>query len=177
MKAKQYKATAAEWLAQLRGDPEWVRQNNEREAQHAEIVAQLQADLKPEETPLLAELAKAGYAVSSVWDLVNARTDYPNAIPVLVRYLGVARHPVLRQGIARALTVPEARGIAGRKLLEELLAEKDPRGSEERWALANALTVTADKSMISEIEALVGNPLYEDVHERLSTVLKSLRVQ
>ncbi|MBI3837754.1 MAG: hypothetical protein HY288_07450 [Planctomycetia bacterium] len=167
--------TAAEAMAILKSDPDWVRQNEERETRHKADVPRLQAELEPEQSPLIADLAAAGVRVSSVWDLVNTRMSYPAAIPVLTKYLGLARHPVLRQGIARALTVPEARGIAGPKLLEELLATKDPPGSEARWAMANALAVVADKGIIDEIRSLVADARYDDVHERLITALKNLR--
>jgi hypothetical protein len=175
MKPKNETISAAEFLAQLHSDPEWVRQNEEREARHKAKVAQLQHELEPEEGPLVAELAEKGYRVSSVWELVNTKTSYPTAIAVLTKYLPRSQHPVLRNGIARALTVPEARGVAGREILDELKADKDPFGSEERWALANALTVAADRSMVDDIKAMIDDVGYEDVHERLRTALKNLR--
>jgi ABC-type phosphate/phosphonate transport system substrate-binding protein len=48
-----------------------------------------------------------------------------------------------------------------------------PRG-DVRWALANALTVVADASMINEIKALVRDDCYQDMKERLETALKNL---
>jgi len=177
MPKKRQQLTAAELMDRLQGDPDWVRQNAEREARRERAVAQLQAELKPEQTPLLAELAEVGCLVTSVWDLVNTAAPYPAAVPVLTKYLRVTRHPVLREGIARALTVREARGIAGRELLQELAAQKDPPCSEVRWALANALTVAADKSMIDEINEMAADPRYVDVHERLTATLKKLRAK
>jgi hypothetical protein len=175
MKRKWKRMTAAEGMAILRSDPEWVRQNAEREARHEATVEQLQREIAPENAPLLAELAAAGYSVSSVWDLVNTSASYPNAIPVLTRHLRLAHHPVMRQGIARALTVKEARGTdAPRAVLEELKSGADESGSEARWALANALTVVADTSMIDEIRALARDARYQDVKERLETALKNL---
>jgi len=57
------------------------------------------------------------------------------------------------------------------------MAKKDPRGSEERWTLANALTVAWDISLVDEIRALVADPDYADVHELLMESLKSLRAE
>jgi hypothetical protein len=81
-----------------------------------------------------------GLNVSSISDLVNMSAAYPQAVPVLLRHLAMARHPVLRDSLARALTVREARGIAGGPILRELKRESD---SEARWAMANALTIVA----------------------------------
>ena len=167
--------TASEFLSELRNDPEWVRHHMERQARHKSTVERLQEEIRPEVTPLLAELAGVGYAVSSISELVNTPKGYPEAIPVLTKYLSIAQHPVLREGIARALTVHEARGIAGRKLLDELMSQKDSQGSQQRWALANALTVASDRSLIDEIRMLLADPRFEDVHERLNATLKDLR--
>lgn len=175
--AKKPRVTAAELDARLRSDPEWVRKDQERQARHDAKVAQLKAELEPEESQVRAELALLGCSINSVWDLVNTPKKYPDAVPVLVKYLPIARHPIMRQGPARALTVREARGIAGRTLLQELVSQKDPPGSQERWALANALTVTADKTLAEEIKTLVVDPSYKDVHERLNATLKKLRLE
>lgn len=164
--------TSAEWKRRLEADPEWVRQRDEREARHKVAVAQLAAELEPEERPLLTELAAVGFHVTSVWDMVNTRSSYKNAIPVLCKYLPHAHHPVLREGIARALTAREAEGIAGRVLLAELRRCFDPTGSEARWALANALTVTSEADMADELRSLLADESYRDVHERLAAALR-----
>jgi hypothetical protein len=167
--------TAAELMASLQSDPEWVRQDAEREARHNEAVARFQAEIEPEHTPLLAELAKAGFILESIWDLVNTSRSYPAAIPILSHYLTVTKHSSLRDGIARALTVREARGAAARVILDELKRQFDPHGSEARWTLANALTVAADASLADELLALYEDPAYDDVHERLRKTLRRLR--
>ncbi len=128
-----------------------------------------QWSLPPEERP-----GDALVPVRSVWDLVNTDSRYPAAIPILVKYLPRARHPVLRQGIARALTTPDARGVAGRTVLDELKSAKDPSGSEARWTLANALTVVAEASLAPEIEELITDPSFHDVHDRLKDALSDL---
>jgi hypothetical protein len=73
--------------------------------------------------------------------------------------------------------VKEARGIAGHRLLQELTAKKDAPDSQERWALANALTVAGDASLVDEIQAMMADPSYADIHELLKETLKKLRVR
>lgn len=177
MSKKKSWMTAAELVDRLSSDPVWVRKKQKRQARHAARAAQLRAELEPEEGPLLIALRTVGCNVNSVWDLKDTKPSYPAAIPILIKFLATAHHPVLRQGIARALTVKEARGLAGHQLLQELMAKKDPRGSEERWTLANALTVAWDISLVDEIRALVADPDYADVHELLMESLKSLRAE
>lgn len=190
--------TAGELMAELNSDPEWVRDMEERQAQHAAKVAEQRAELEPETGPMMEELHALGVKVvmnaarqldlepeerpgqtpvpiKSVWDLVNTPSSYPEAIPILAKYLQVARHPVLRNGLARSLTVKEARGAAGRVILHELKSEKDPAGSEERWALANALTMAADESMEDELRTLIHDPRFADVQSTLTKALEDLR--
>jgi hypothetical protein len=175
--------TAGELMNRLQSDPEWVRENARREAEFKARVEQLESEMAPEEKPLLADLASVGIQVETVWDLVNAKWDYPAAIPILAAHLQQVRHPRVREGIARALTVPEARGAAARVILAELQRADNSssemqcaigRPSEARWALANALTVVADKSMADAIEALIADDRYADVRERLKTALAKL---
>lgn len=162
--------TAAELMARLNSDPEWVKKHEEREAQRLAAEARFRA----EEEPILADLAAAGCTVNSVWDLVNTSSSYPTAIPVLLKHLRQPYHSRIREGIARALTVREARGTPARQILDELKQQADDGSHEVRWALANALTVAADASMTDEIEKLVNNPGYQDVQERLRTALKNV---
>lgn len=195
MAEKRKNETASELMARLRADPEWVRDFDEREASREAIEAQLDAW----EKPLVDELAEAGVRVlpslaqrlksgnmnsqdraapRSVWDLVNSKESYPAAVPVLVQHLRHPYHPVIRDGIVRALTVPEARGAVARVLLETLKREEKteqadnmPRG-DVRWALANALVVVGDESMVEEIKELVADPRYADIQARLKDALK-----
>jgi hypothetical protein len=184
MKTKK-RETAAEFMARLHSDPEWVRKNAEREARTKALEARFDA----EERPILNDLAEVGCTVSSVWDLVNSSASYPHAIPVLLKHLQQPYHPRILEGIVRALTVKEARGAPAHEILDELKRRTVPSPSDDRpapegvqgmprgdvrWALANALTVVADASMINEIKALVRDDCYQDMKERLETALKNL---
>ena len=175
MKKPSKSISGAELMSHLQSDSEWVRENAKREAEHKAAAEQRREELRPEQTPLLVELAAVGIKVNSVWDLVNAKWSYPAAIPVLSAYLLRVHHPLLREGIARALTVPEARGVAGRIILSELQRSNDQSPHSVRWVLANALTVVADEAMADAIESLVANDDYADVRERLTTTLQKLR--
>ena len=175
MKFKPTKCmSAAELMSRLQSDPDWVRENAEREATHKATVEQRREEMRPEQTPLLADLAAAGVKVDSLWDLVNAKWPYPAAIPVLAAHLQRVRHPVLREGIGRALTVPEARGTAARVILSELQRPSNESPHTVRWVLANALTLAGDDSIVDEIKALIADDRYTDVRERLTTAVEKI---
>jgi len=161
-------------MEQLEADPEWVRQRDERRALHAASVEKLRLEMEPEHAPLMRDLAAIGMKVRSTDDVVNMSAPYPEAVPVLLRHLQTARHPVMRNSLARSLTVREARGVAGGPILRELKRERD---SEVRFAMANALTIVATRDDADEIAALLADPGYEDVHDRLGQVLKNLRLK
>jgi len=163
---------ADEFMAMLEADPDWVRRRDERLARHAAEVARLRTETEPEHAPLRRDLAAVGLPVSSISDLVNMSAPYPQAVPVLLRHLATSRHPVMRDSLARALTVREAEGVAGGPILRELKKESH---HDTRWALANALTIVSAPEDAAEITALLNDPNYADVHERLGRALKNLR--
>ena len=201
MKSKRKPCTAAELMARLQADPDWVRRDAERRAKHAALVAQTQREIEPEHAPLIAELAAAGVKVrmnakaqltlppdqrpgdaplhvQSIDDLVNTRDSYPEAIPILVRHMHTVQHPIMVDTIARALTVKEARGTGAVGIILYRLKHTKPSPTEAgdeyqaRWALANALTVLADGTVLEEIQRLLQDEHYQDVWDRLRIAVK-----
>jgi hypothetical protein len=85
--------------------------------------------------------------------------------------------------VARALTVKEARGTDAARVILERLKQTEPCPSEAgddfqaRFALANALTVVADKSVADELKALAADARYKDVKDRLDAALRRLHVR
>ncbi|MBO0803286.1 MAG: hypothetical protein J2P25_09475 [Nocardiopsaceae bacterium] len=118
-------------------------------------------------TELLADLRDAGCEVASIWDLVNAKYQYKNAIPVLIDWLENLDSRVpdvgrakLREGLTRALTVRAARPAAIPVLLREFKAPPSQTDPGARWAVGNALSVVADDSVFDELAALVRERSY-----------------
>jgi hypothetical protein len=170
MPKKRKRLTAKEFMDQLNEDSEWVRKDADRRTQHQKEVDKLKVELAPEQVPLISELNQIGLRVESVWDLVNTRSPYPAAIPVLLKHLLLAKHPVLVNGIARALTVREAKGIAAPAIIGKLkLFKNDP---ETRLALANALTVVAIKDSSNEIKTLIADEEDKGIRKLLERALK-----
>jgi HEAT repeat protein len=110
----------------------------------------------PDDLRVVNALKRVGLKVSSIWDLVNTKEPYPKAVPVLVMLLSEIESLPIKEGIVRALTVKEARGLAGPPLIREFL--KIPFGTEYdhvqiiKWTVGNALSVVATAS---DYEALV----------------------
>lgn len=153
-KMRQHTAkTAGELLAELATDP---RYQAHRAEQERVLRSQSEAD-RVAEAPILAELRGAGVLVESIWDLVNSANPYPEALPILLRHLQRPYPPRVREGIARALALPES--ITGwatlRKVFEE---EKDTTTHGPKWALACALAAAADEDVIRDLSALAREP-------------------
>jgi hypothetical protein len=134
--------TAAELMAELEADPEWVAQRDakERERQKREQIS------AADEAELVREIREAGYDIDSVWDLVN-NTPHPSfecrflgeyrlAYPILARHLFVPHLKENREGIIRALTVKDGGSEVESSLLNCFQSETD---DHLRWVLANAL--------------------------------------
>jgi hypothetical protein len=107
--------TAAELLAKLRRNPEFVAREKLREEQNRRV----EEDSQREQKELLTDLRKIGIHVSSVWDLVNTDKDYRDAVPILVRHLCLPHSTSVKEGIVRALTVDYAGPRAIRELINE----------------------------------------------------------
>src|SRR5262249_14407375 len=112
---------------------------------------------KEEGAMVVAALRKAGVNANSVYDLVNSKRSYPKAIPVLVEFLSKVSDDRIKEGVARALGVKEAKGIAAKPLIREFerYPSETPSQKHTKWAIGNALTAIADDSVFYEIVTLI----------------------
>jgi hypothetical protein len=147
MSKRNKRITAEELMAQLNADPEFVAAREEREARRR----QQEIELQRAERPLVDDLRAAGYAIESVWDLVNTPGSYPRAVPILFAHLPKPYPPAIREGIARALGVPEAK--VGWKLLTRLYREEEEERVKD--GLAVAVAGACDETVLSELIDLV----------------------
>jgi hypothetical protein len=123
--------TAEEFLAELEKDPLYRARMEKRERERLLVNARL----RRQEQPLLTALSRVGVTVESVWDLVNTSEAYPEAIPVLVQHLWLPYDLRIKEGIARALTVRQTRGVASAAVVHEYLETPDDSPNQYKWAL------------------------------------------
>jgi len=112
---------------------------------------------------VVREFAREGLTVGSVYDFVNTDASYPRAIPVLIRLLQTVRNARIKEGVIRALTVKEAKGIASNPLLEEFDRISAPPYSTWyadtlRTLIGNALSVVADETVKEGILVRAADP-------------------
>jgi len=112
----------------------------------------------PEDDQIAKELASIGLAVKSVYDLVNTRQSYPEAIPILLKWLdkGIESKNI-EEGVVRALTAKEAKGVAGKILFKAFYRRDEPA---VRWVIGNAFTVVVMPDDLEEIIEIVENKEY-----------------
>ncbi len=123
----------------------------EAKRQRAEEARRRAVEWRRAEVPLAEELRAAGFAVESAWDLVNTSTPYPAALPILLEHLQCAYPDRVREGIARALAVRDAK--FGWATLVRLYSD-EPAGSDAKDGLAVALAAVADDDVIDEVISL-----------------------
>lgn len=115
---------------------------------------------------LLKELSEVGWPVASVSELVNTKRAYPEAVPVLIRWLESLDDGELRkqqrdvEQVVRALAVSAARGKAAPTLVALFRRVQDPTGMGIRWAVGNTLEVVADDSVADELIGLATDRRY-----------------
>jgi hypothetical protein len=131
--------------------------------------------LRAEEEPILEDLRRIGWNVKSVWNLVNTSTRYAEAIPVSLKHLTLPYSDRTKEGIARALAVPDAKD-AWPLLVAEY--RKAPIGEENgirlgaKSGLAAALSATATDAVINELVALARDRSQGDSRLLLLRVLR-----
>lgn len=114
----------------------------------------LEKELNKEELDLVKELNLIGQNINSVWDLVNSKQNYPDAIPILLAYVTKDFHDRNREGIVRALAVKEAIGKASPVLLDEY--NKIPKDKMLlRWSIGNTIYTTVSESDVERILLIV----------------------
>jgi hypothetical protein len=108
------------------------------------------------EVPLVEALAQAGFMVRSAWDLREAKSPYPVAIPILLEHLSKPYPDRVREGIARALACPEAH-LGWSVIVAEFHREKatTPTSQSFKFALAIALSAAGTDEELDEVIALL----------------------
>lgn len=141
------KITAAELMAKLNADPEFVA----KRAREEEERLKREAEYRRAEAPLVDELRAAGFQVQSAWDLVNTPGSYPKAVPILLAHLPRPYPAAVREGIARALAVPDTKAPGWNALIRLYIDEREDR---VRSGLAAAIAAASDDEVIGDVIAL-----------------------
>lgn len=157
--------TAAELMAELENDPEYTAEaRREEEARQTQI-----SEWRRLEAPLVKDLRNAGFDVQSAWDLVNTSAPYREALPVLLEHLARSYPDRVREGIARALAVAEAR--FGWETLLGLYRE-EPANTDAKDGLAVAVAAVAGDADVSEVVSLARDQKHGDSRVLLLRALR-----
>ncbi|MFE4470108.1 HEAT repeat domain-containing protein [Leifsonia sp. NPDC056824] len=123
---------------------------------------------------LLFELSQVGVEIDDLWELVNTRESYDEAVPVLVDWLAHLDERVpwevrsrVEEPIVRALTVPGARKLAPPVLIDRFRLPEVGQYRAVRWAIGNALGGLAGDQYFDELEALARDRAYGRDREQL----------
>jgi hypothetical protein len=115
-----------------------------------------EAEYAHAEEGLVQALRASGADVSSVWDLVNTKKVYPELVPILFSHLDLPYPDKVREGIARALAVPESRP-RWNELVDRYLAETDTSTHGMKWALHSAIAAAADATVLDGLIRLASD--------------------
>ena len=100
-------------------------------------------------------LKNVGITIEDIYDLVNTNKSYPEAIPVLIKLLkeGITNNGN-KEGVIRALAVPEAKGKIGSLLIEEFY--KIPIGNMIlRWTVGNTMEAVISEKDINDVIKII----------------------
>jgi HEAT repeat protein len=150
--------TLAEHDALLEREGRYDEMQRRRREQDEELRRRA-AEWRRAEAPLVEELREAGLAVESAWDLVNTSTPYPAALPILLEHLDRPYPDRVREGIARALGVRDAR-FAWDTLAR--LYRDEPAGTDAKHGLAVALAGASDDDVVDQLISLAKDETHGD---------------
>lgn len=138
---------------------------------------ELEATLREDNTKVIEALRAVGIDVKSVYDLVNTKRAYPEAIPALIEMLPLVKSDRIREGIARALTIKEARPIAAGPLIKAFRSAPDMTESQRhaKWAIGNALSVVANEAVFKDIFELATEKHHGWTRSMLISVLPKIK--
>lgn len=170
-RSKDAPKNAAELMAELNADPEYVARMRQRDRQQAENVDNYRRAAEP----MLRELAASGFEVQSLGDLRYSGAEYPAAIPILVRWLPKVKNAQVKEDLVRTLSVPWAAPEAVPALILEFQRSDGLQWDGLRWAIANGLAVTADDAVFDQLVALVTDRKYGKEREMLALALGNCR--
>lgn len=152
MTKRKGSSTLAEHHAQLKAEGKWDDYVARAKVRDDEV-ARKEREYAQAEAPLLQELRAAGAELSSVWDLVNSKKPYLHLLPILFAHLDRPYPDRVREGIVRALAVPESRP-QWNDLVERYVAETDSTTHGMKWALHLAIAAAADVTVLDTLVRL-----------------------
>lgn len=112
-RSKDAPKSAAELMAELNADPDYVARIRQRERQQTENLDNYRRAAEP----VVRELVASGFKVQSVGELRQSGAEYPTAVPILVRWLPRIENEQVKEDIVRTLSVPWAAPDAGPALI------------------------------------------------------------
>jgi hypothetical protein len=161
--------SAAMLMDQLAKDPEHLRRMQiQKDAQREASEQHRHATL-----PIIEGLKAAGFSVDSLDELRSSGVPYKAAIPVLLKWLSLVAESGSKESIVRALSVPWAKPIAARPLVDEF--KKQPEGmSSLKWAIGNALAVVAENSITDDLFEITRDKRHGKAREMVVVALGNL---
>jgi HEAT repeats len=167
-RSKSPPKSAAELMAELQKDPEYVARMRQREQQQRSNVENYSRIAEP----ILKELGARGYRVNTIGELVQGKAEYRSAVPILLHWLPRITDPQVKEDIVRTLSVPWAKPTAAPGLIDEF---RKADNAELRWAIANGLAVIADDSVFEDLVRLVQDKGLGKAREMLALALGDMQ--
>lgn len=146
----------------LQRGPDFVARQRQREA---DALRNLET-YRVAASGVRADLAAVGFDVAAVRELRLLGRPYPEAVPVLVRWLPLVKYDALKEDIVRTLSVPWARDATS-LLLDEFRRADRTTETGLRWAIGAAIEVHATDAIADEMIELATDRRYGRAREMI----------
>lgn len=159
--------SAEELMTQLQQDPEYQKQQAERERAHEERVRRM----REAADPVVRELQNVGFAVEAVEEIAARYAPVPRpAIDILLSWLPRVEDETVREMMVRALaaTTEPFDGCPLARVFEE------SRSESLRWAIGNTMALAHPTGLAEWVVRAVSDPASGKARETLAVATARL---
>jgi hypothetical protein len=143
-----------------------IKQSMQQRMQFMEDMERMTADLK-----------QLGFDTETPDRMFSNLDECKQALPVFLKWIELMESTDTTEMLVRYVTVPWAKKVAVQPLIARLKKERNTKNESLKWAIGNALNLTADKSNREELLKIVQDIVYGGARQMIILRLGTMKVR
>jgi hypothetical protein len=126
---------------------------------------------------MIADLKQLGFDTETPDRMFSNLDECKQALPVFLKWIELMESTDTTEMLVRYVTVPWAKKVAVQPLIARLKKERNTKNESLKWAIGNALNLTADKSNREELLKIVQDIVYGGARQMIILRLGTMKVR